>query len=386
MGRVLVEREFDDRASEALAADIDFECVAGRSVIGGHVAGANGDPAARRARATAHVATCRAIDEHRIAVTREGAIGDREAHELLRDSGRLLCFECRLPDKVTLLHLHEPLEIGFQRRDGVVDVVAVEGHPHLEAERVAAAESGGGDVAVLHEGVPDVGGVGDIEVELKAIFARVAGARDDHGALAGDHPLLEVVVLDGVEVDVGEFLENLLRLGALEGEQGNAIGDVFELRVELGEVLRDVGEVFVFVGRVDDHHEVVGGAVHEAVVFERAAIVEDARVVHLSDGERSDVVGGDVVDELQCLRAGDEELAHVAHVEQAAAGAHGVVFGGDSGGVLDRHFVAGEGDDLGTQGNVDVVERGALERSGCGNDVGHWGGLACFVFGRARAP
>ena len=47
---------------------------------------------------------------------------------------------------------------------------------------------------------------------------------------------------------------------------------------------------------------VVGEAIDEAVVLERAALVEDRRVVHLADGERGDVVRRHVVDEVDRAR------------------------------------------------------------------------------------
>ena len=63
-------------------------------------------------------------------------------------------------------------------------------------------------------------------------------------------------------------------------------------------VPRDVRVVLGDVRRVDDHHDVVGEAVDEAVVLDRSAIVENRRVVHLPDRERGDVVRRDVVDEV----------------------------------------------------------------------------------------
>ena len=65
-------------------------------------------------------------------------------------------------------------------------------------------------------------------------------------------------------------------------------------------------------------------------------------------------------------RAADDELAHVRDVEQPAALAHRLVFGGDALRVLDRHLVAGERDDLGAERDVLFVEGRALERGRSG--------------------
>ena len=136
-------------------------------------------------------------------------------------------------------------------------------------------------------------------------------------------------------------------------------------------VPRDVRVVLRDVRRVDDHHDRVGEAIDEAVVLDRAAIVENRRVVHLPDRERGDVVRRDVVDEIDGALAADHELAHVRDVEQAAALAHRLVLGGDALGVLHGHLVAGERDDLRAERDVLVVEGGALERArgGCCSHV-----------------
>ena len=70
------------------------------------------------------------------------------------------------------------------------------------------------------------------------------------------------------------------------------------VHAELLGVTGDVREVLGDVRCVHDHHDLVGEAVDEAVVFDRAAVVEDRRVVHLADRERGDVVRRDVVDEI----------------------------------------------------------------------------------------
>ena len=121
--------------------------------------------------------------------------------------------------------------------------------------------------------------------------------------IAGDGADGEVVVLDRREVDVGERLQDLRGLRPLQREQRDVVAHVLDARLEPVEVLADVREVLRGVRRVHDHHEVVGEAVDEAVVLERAAVVEDRRVVRLADGERGDVVRRHVVHELHGVGA-----------------------------------------------------------------------------------
>jgi hypothetical protein len=209
--------------------------------------------------------------------------------------------------------------------------------------------------------MPDRDGVPGVEIGLEAVLAGVAGARDDDVLAPSDGADVEVVVADGFELNVCERLENFLRVRALEGEERDGVGDVLELAVELGELLRNVSQVLVLVRRVHDHHHVIGKAVDEAVVLERAAVVEDPGVVDLVDFERGHIVRRHVVHEIDRLRSGDQELAHVADVEESAVLADGVVLGGDAGGILDGHLEAGEGDHLGAECDVDVVKGGLLE-------------------------
>src|SRR5207237_80005 len=91
----------------------------------------------------------------------------------------LLLLERRLADEVALRKLHEPREICLERSDGFVDVVTVERHAHLEPQRVARAESGRSHLAGGHEGLPDGKRRVVVDVELEAVFAGVAGARNN---------------------------------------------------------------------------------------------------------------------------------------------------------------------------------------------------------------
>src|SRR6185437_3409491 len=73
---------------------------------------------------------------------------------------------------------------GQARLDGVrglVDVVAVEREPGLEAERVARGEAARGEPegpAEVEQGAPDLRGPAGRAEELDAVLPRVAGAGD----------------------------------------------------------------------------------------------------------------------------------------------------------------------------------------------------------------
>ena len=76
------------------------------------------------------------------------------------------------------------------------------------------------------------------------------------------------------------------------------------------------------------------------------------------------VIAGDPVDEGIPVRAGDLELAHMRHIEDAGGGADGVMLGQDSAGVLHRHLPAGKGNHLPAQCFVGIVQGSALQSLG----------------------
>src|SRR5690242_12944251 len=118
-----------------------------------------------------------------------------EADELARDATLLLPHEGVAADEVALGELHEPGEVRLERRRCVVDVVAVERHPHLQTQRVARAETGRRHAPSADEYLPDRRSITVVEVKLEAVLAGVSGARDDRRR-PRDLALREVIVAD----------------------------------------------------------------------------------------------------------------------------------------------------------------------------------------------
>ncbi len=86
-----------------------------------------------------------------------------------------------------------------------------------------------------------------------------------------------------------------------------------------------------------------------------------AHAASLSVAERPDVVRRQAVERGQRPRPGEEQLPHVADVEQTRGGADAFVFLQDAV-VLHRHRPAGELDHPRPMGHVPVVKRGSQER------------------------
>ena len=121
----------------------------------------------------------------------------------------------------------------------------------------------------------------------------------------------------------------------------------------------EMGDVALLGGAVDDQVEMIAAAGDHQVVDDAALGVEQQRIFGprlLEDGE----VGGEQgFEPLLRLGAGDEQLAHMADVEQAGRGA-GPQMLGDDPLILDRHRVAGERDHAPAFGAVPAVEREGL--------------------------
>ena len=158
------------------------------------------------------------------------------------------------------------------------------------------------------------------------------------------------------EVDVGQGLEDRLGQRPLEGELGVDVALVLDLDVEALGVAGDPGEVLVVVGRVD-HEEVLlrTHAVDQHVVDEGRLRRHQGRVLDLPRGELGGVVRGEPLDVGQGVLARDQDLAHVADVEEPGLGPDGHVLGNDAR-VLDRHLPAAELDHLSAELLVELVE------------------------------
>ena len=146
----------------------------------------------------------------------------------------------------------------------------------------------------------------------------------------------------------------------MEGHLGHGLRDVLHFAVS-GEVVRHPGGVLILVGGVD-HHQVgpLPDLVDDEVVHAAAGVVAHGGVADLAVGHVGKVVGEHVVEVLEGVRAGKDQLSHVGDVKKPGGGADGHVLGDDAGGVLDRQQVPREGDDLPAQRHMAVVKRRLL--------------------------
>ena len=238
---------------------------------------------------------------------------------------------------VAFVELEPAVETGFEDVDLLRDFVAVEAHARLKPQGVARAEAAGANAEVFssfEQRVPHLHGGGFVrrDVDLEAVFAGVAGARDEDVGNAGDCSPREPVILDRGEIDLGELGERFKRARALQRELrvvGRVVGEVNA--GPAADLLLDPGVVLVGGAGVDDEQVVVvAEAVDENVVDECALGREQRGVVGLVVGEARGVVHGDVLDGGESAGAAKLNFAHVRHVKEADGGADGEVLGDEA--------------------------------------------------------
>ena len=209
----------------------------------------------------------------------------------------------------------------------VVEVVAVEAQPGLEAQAVARAEAGGEHAGLGQDEFGDGFGPFLADGDLEAVFAAVAGAADPDGVTAdggfGDAEEGKRGGLGAEKLHGGDGLRSLEREeGALRVLlEGDAGGEVF------GDDMA-VGLLAACVGHDDEAIAVIGD--HEIVV-DAAGFVQQHSVALPAGREALDVAGDELLERLGGASTVEAELAHVRDVEQRGVAARVEMFGHDAG-------------------------------------------------------
>ena len=286
------------------------------------------------------------------------ALGEPDAAQPPLYAFRLLAGQRAAPHELALVQPHQPAEASLQRGRALIDVAAVECVAHLEAKRVTRSKSGRRHRDLtLQQGSPHGRSVSRLDVQLEPVLARVTRTTD-HGGHTGDLPLGEMIEADPVQVSAGERRQHVASQRALQREERDPVALVVQLGLEVAGEPRDVCPVLLDVGRV--HDEAVFALAHpvyDQVVHDPAVLPAHGAVLGLTDLQPCGIVGRDVGDEIEGLRSGDRELAHVRDVEQPGRIAHRLVLRPDAGGILHGHREAAERHEPGVQANVLLVER-----------------------------
>jgi hypothetical protein len=265
-------------------------------------------------------------------------------------------------------------EIGLDRRDGGVEVVAIERQAGLEPQGIPGPQADRPDPLVGQQPVPQGLGAALGDEDLEAVFAGVAAARHPH------RDALERPAAVGHEahgVDFGEeAAEHIHRLRALQGDEAAVVGPA-QPRLAAGRLGDQLEIGFLAAGVDDDVEPALEIRIHRPadhqVVEDAALFVEQQGVAHLARLQAGDIAADQGFDEgghrpvpLFRVAAGGGEIeegrAHVRDVEEAGVLPRPQVLLEDAHGVLHRHVIAAERRHAGAGRHVGVMQDGELER------------------------
>ena len=156
--------------------------------------------------------------------------------------------------------------------------------------------------------------------------------------------------------------------GSLNGELRIALSGIFHLRAEAAAQAADIVEVLILIAGVHAQKIVLAGNfVHQQIVHEGTGGGHQAGVLRLALDKLGGVVAGDVLRQIQRLRAAQLDFAHMADVEKAGGRARGQMFADDPG-VFHGHIPAAKVDHLGAQAAMRGVESGLAQLRAGGFD------------------
>src|SRR6185312_12350658 len=118
--------------------------------------------------------------EHLLVRAQNAAPLEQQTHQLALRAPRAHGLECLTADEGPLARLerHGPAETGLEGVGVLVHVTAVEVHARLQTQCVTGTETAGGDTGGIQR-LPHSLCLSAGQHHLEAVFARVAGARDE---------------------------------------------------------------------------------------------------------------------------------------------------------------------------------------------------------------
>ena len=306
-----------------------------------------------------HFAHLHTVLQHGVTVAGNGLVLQLDADDaFLHSVGFLLC-KGFLADELRLVKLAEHRQACHDGRDLGREFITIERQAHLEAQRVAAAQSAGFAAAACHELVPKVADELVGTIHLESILARVACPTDNDG-LAVNVQFLARIEFQVFACQFENFFTNKFSLGTLDCQLAIVVGLVLEINVESFEMLFHPRHILVDVGGIDDQEKLLSPHFVDKQVVDRSSVgVAHHAIENLAVGCCGHVVCENVIDVAFCVASLDEHLAHVADVEHTACLANGHVLIGDVG-VLNGHDEACKRRHQCVQCNMFVIETGFL--------------------------
>ena len=242
------------------------------------------------------------------------------------------------------LALHHDAKAGFHRGMLCIKLMAVEGHAAFHAQGVAGAKSCRTHTLVFKQGFPQGHGLVDVYIQFVAKLAGIAGAAD-HQLVAAPGGVAEGKIACAAQILAQELFHDLDGLGALDVNLGSLVGNIG--KGEACQAFFQDGKVLVAAGCVDDDHVGIRSQmVDDAVVQDAALLVQDKAVAATAFCQVCQAVADSLHETVHCIRAADQEFAHVADVKNRGTFT-GVLVLCQNAFILDGHVPAGKGGHLG---------------------------------------
>src|SRR6266446_1071815 len=174
--------------------------------------------------------------------------------------------------------------------------------------------------------MPEPGDIDWCTVQLEAILAGIARARDD-AVRSSHHTGCAVVVANGTQVNICQWLQHSLSCWPLQSEQCSGIRLIEDMDIlELLRLSLYPCEVFLDVGCVDDEHVLdIRQPVNQQVIDYIAVRKAEGGVERLLNSQAGDIVGHEILQESDRAWSFNLQFAHVAHVKEACPAAYRTV-------------------------------------------------------------
>ncbi len=310
-----------------------------------------------------------------ISIPRDAAVNHFNPSQLtLRAAVVLYGSQGICPGKVhAFVQLGVPAQTCFKHIDRVRNLVPIERHGGLKPQSIARAQAAwhyAEFLASFQYLVPHAcaGWLVRGDIDLKTVFAGVAGARNHDVVQAADLTPAKPIVFDLIQLQISQLLQHIHRFGPLNGQLRVHVGVVRNMTLEGLSLLPNPLMILLTGSSVDnDQIVVVREFMHHDVIDKCALGVQHGRVVGLANLQLGRIVHGELLHRVERLGTAQLDVAHVAHIEEAHARANCHVLGCNTG-IFDRHVPTAEVDHFGAESAMDSIERGLAK---CGFSSRH---------------